>query len=982
VNTASRLQGVAPAGGVVAGEMTYRSTRHVVDYERLEPVQVKGKIEPVSIWRALRPKSRYAVEIERAPTPFIGREDDLALLQQTFRRMLREPSVQLVTVTGEPGVGKSRLTAEFSSWVDALPERVSWRQGRCLPYGEGITFWALGEIVKAQAEILESDAPDEAGRKLSEAVGAVVKEDSEREWLSARLAPLLGLPAPQVDRDESFAAWRTFLEAAASIGPLILQVEDVNWADDAMLDFIEHVVDWSTQTPILVLCTARPELFERRPGWGGGKHNSTTIALSPLTDQETARLIATLLAEAVLPAETQAALLDRSGGNPLYAEEFVQMLTDRKIIERRGRTVRIAEDAEIPVPETVQGLIAARLDTLPADRKALLQDAAVVGRVFWSGAVAKMGARDQRAVGEDLHELARKELVRPVRNSSMESQAEYTFWHILVQDVAYGQIPRVARVAKHRAAAEWIEGMAGERVADHAELLAHHYTQALGLARAAGETSEVGLLEERTCRFLIMAGERAMGLDVVKAESYLRSALELLPDDHPDRPRILTSLGDAVWQQGRFSDATQAYGEAIAGFERLGDPLGAGEAKVRLQDVLQIHGETVRATNLLAEAARTLEGLPPGRALASAYVMLARRRTFEGRERESLQYAERALALAREIGARQHIVRAMQFVGFARCSLGDLGGLDDLREALRLGLEWGLGIETGLGYTNLGDWVWQAEGPAPGLEVYQEGVAFTERRGLREVRMWLMASTAWPLFELGRWDEVLEVAEEVAAWERPKGGRQLRGITLPDKVRVLLFRGRLDEAAAVTEELLPLARSIHDLQVLLPSLITAALVERARGNLDSATQMVQEWLEARSGTNWASGANIHDAIDLLSSVGASDQAGALLDSFAPRCAREDHSRATGWAILAEAAGDVGEGAKLFAEAGNGWQGYGNVVDHGRSLLGTGRCLVGLGQLREAAERLRDARATFVALGAGPFVAEADAWLEQATAVSS
>jgi class 3 adenylate cyclase/tetratricopeptide (TPR) repeat protein len=983
VNTASRLQAAAPVGGVVVGEMTYRSSRQVIDYEPLEPVRVKGKAEPVAIWRAVGARSRYAVEIDSAPTPFIGRGDELALLQQTFSRMLRERSVQLVTVAGEPGVGKSRLIAEFSSWVDDRPELVYWRQGRCPPYGEGITFWALGEIVKAHAGILESDPPKEAERKLSITVDALVRQSSEREWLRSRVAPLIGLPAPHADREESFTAWRTLLEAAASVRPLILVIEDLHWADDAMLEFLEHLADWSTDVPALLLCTARPELYERREGWGGGKRNSASIALSPLSKDETARLVGGLLSDAVLPVETQAALLEHSGGNPLYAEEFVRMLTDRAILERRGRVLHIAEDAEIPVPENVHGLIAARLDTLSPDRKTLLQDAAVMGKVFWSGALAEMGRRDERAVRADLHDLARKELVRPVRRSSMEGQAEYTFWHILVRDVAYGQIPRAARAARHRAAAEWITGTAGGRMEDHAELLAHHYGQAMELARAAGESGEAKELETPARAFLVLAGERAMRLDVAKADSYFRSALALLPEQHPDRPTVLARVAEAAFRGGRFPEAKRVYEEAIADFDAADDLFGAGEAKVRLADLLQIHGDTVLGENVLAEAVLTLERLPASRGLASAYVMSARRKTFDGLDDEALVYSEKALAIASDIDAREQVVRARQFRGFSRFDLGDLGGLDDLREALRLGLEWGLGLETAQAHLNLGDCLWQVEGPRNGLEIFREGIAFAERRGLRQVSMWIRAETAWMLFELGEWDDLIRVADEVATWERAHRGSQLQGIALPCKARVMLLEGKIQEAADLAAQFLPMAREIRDLQVLLPALGTAALIERATGNASSAVRLIEEWSEkGREGTNWLRGLNLADALAVLTAERASESARALIEGFRPRCAHENHALVTGRAIMAETQGEAEQGGRLYREASERWAGYGNVVERGHCLLGAARCLVGLGRPNEAVGHLRDARDVFVGVRAEPLVMEVDAWLERAIALSS
>ena len=330
VNTASRLQGAAPVDGIAVSEQTYRQTERVFDYEELEPVRVKGKTEPLALYRPLAARARFGSDVTRTHTaPLVGRELEKTLVVGTFERSVQQRSCQLVTIVGEPGVGKSRLCAELFGYIEERPELVRWRQGRCLPYGEGIAFWALGEIVKAECGILESDSPDEAEAKLERAVPA---DDPDRIWLVARLAPLVGAPAEPASQEESFTAWRRFLEALAAEGPTVLVFEDLHWADDALLSFLEHLADWSQGVPLLVLCTARPELQEAHPSWAAGLRNATTINLAPLTDEETARLIGSLLERAVLPAETQRALLERAGGNPLYAEEFVRLLADRGLL--------------------------------------------------------------------------------------------------------------------------------------------------------------------------------------------------------------------------------------------------------------------------------------------------------------------------------------------------------------------------------------------------------------------------------------------------------------------------------------------------------------------------------------------------------------------------------------------------------------------------------------------------------------------------
>jgi class 3 adenylate cyclase/tetratricopeptide (TPR) repeat protein len=981
VNTAARLQQAAPVGGIVVGELTRRATRDQIEYEELEPVTVKGKSEPVAIWRVLGARGRYGVAVEESvATPFIGREDELALLRQTYVRTLRESSVQLVTVTGEPGVGKSRLVAELRAFVDERPEIISWRQGRCLPYGEGITFWALGEIVKSHAGIFESDRAEQAAAKLEASVGAVVDEPADREWLKTRLAPLVGLSgaeeAQAVAQTELFTAWRRFLEAVVDARPLVAVFDDLHWADEPMLQFIEHLVDWSVDVPLLVVCTARPELYERAPGWGGGKRNATTIGLSPLSGEDTARLISALLSQAVLPADTQATLLERSGGNPLYAEEFARMLTDRGILERRDRTLRVAGDAEIPVPESVQALIAARLDTLSADRKSLLQDAAVIGKVFWARALAEMAGLDEAEVEQGLHELARKELVRPSRVSSVAGESEFAFWHLLVRDVAYGQIPRAGRADKHRAAAEWIERIAEERVADYAELLVHHYGQAVELARSAGHIAETARLEEPLRRFLTVAGDRAMGLDVGRAEAYYRRALEFLPEDDPEQPRIRVKLVWAARDAGHMTldEAERNLEEAVAALRERGDRVGTGDAMIRLSLVYAQQGETAQSSAVREEALALLEQVPPGPELAFAYASKAGEYMLSGQPHECIEWADRTIVIAQELGLVEQLVRARNFRGTARFMLDDLGALDDLREAIRLGLEGGIGGPTASAQNNLGDLLWLAESPAAGLEMKQQAIALGQSRGI--TRVWSRAETCWMLYDLGRWDELLEVVGDLLEEDRVRGIGQPAVIAAPYKARALLQRGALEEAGTVMAEFLPRARRIADPQVLMPALAVAAQIEHSRGATANALGLVEELEEGTRDRRIFRASALLEALRVCVDAGALELGDRLVAGPSSTLARPRYSLLSSRAILAEARGELDEAARRYTEAAERWADYGFVLEHAQALLGHGRCTVALGRAGASAP-LEEARRLFERLGAAPLVAEADALLAEA-----
>jgi class 3 adenylate cyclase/tetratricopeptide (TPR) repeat protein len=979
VNTASRLQGASPTDGVGVGEGTYRATRDLFEYAELDPVALKGKAEPVSIWWAKAARSRFGTDVTRThTTPMVGRELEQQLLEGTFERAVRDASVQLVTVAGEPGVGKSRLVAELFTFIEDRPELVSWRQGRSLPYGEGITFWALGEIVKAHAGILESDSPEDAIQKLDIVVPA---GEQDREWLKARLFPLIGVDSgPAASREEAFTAWRRFLETVASTGPAVFVFEDLHWADDALLDFLEHVAEWSDGVPMLLLCTARPELYEAHPTWAGGKRNATAITLSPLTNEQTARLISTLLEQAVLPAEVQAVILERAGGNPLYAEEFTRMLQDRGLLRRTGRTVQLDPDAEIPFPDNVQALIAARLDTLTPKRKALLQDAAVVGKVFWAGAVASMGDLDEKTVAEELHELSRKELIRRARASSMEGEAEYSFAHLLIRDVAYGQIPRAARATKHRAAAEWLEQRAGERAGDLADVLAHHYTEAIDLARAAGFAEDAAILEEPARRFLVMAGDRALGLDVARAETHFTQALKLTPSGHLKRARLLTRWADAARQTNHLAEAAVALEEAISEFGERGEILEAGGATVMLSTVLYQLGEA-RSREVLAEAVALLEGEPPNLELVRAYAEIAGEAYVGGDYREGTSWAEKAIALSEQLG-RGEDVRALGFLGASRCGLGDLGGLEDMRRAIELGADRGLGRETGLLYNNLAAPLSTIEGPEKALETLRLGIDFAERRGIDDIAHAAAGSSLEALYDLGRWDELLDLAVRLAE----KASESQASLDLVEirviQADVLVCRGRTEEVASILDWLLPAVRDLKETQFLVQALTAAAHTYLVQGDPNRTVELVRE-LEAvpRVRDAWNYPAYLPRLVRTALAAGDSAFAGRLAEGLEAITPLHEHALHMANAELAEGREEFDEATTLYAEAAQRWERFGVVPEHAHALFGQGRCLLALGD-PEAEGRLREARGLFSQLDARLYLTEIDSWLERATAASS
>src|SRR6266576_360518 len=515
VNTAARLQTAAPVDGILVGEATYRATTNVIEYRDAAPVEAKGKANPVRAWEAVARRAGFGFDVEQRPrTQLVGRKRELDVLTAALDRVRQDLSPQLVTLVGVPGIGKSRLIAELFQIVDRDLELILWRQGRSLPYGEGLSYWAVAEIVKSQVGILETDSTEAAEAKLRASVTEAIDDQQEAGWIERHLRPLVGLDVAIAEgsdrRTVAFAAWRRFLEGVAEANPIVLVFEDLHWADDGLLDFVDYLADWASGVALLIVGTARPELLSRRPGWGGGKRNASTVTVSALAPDETAALLAALLDQVLLPAEVQAAVLKRTEGNPLFAEEYVRMLQDRGFLVQTGGGWQLEEREQLPLPETVQGMIAARLDSLEAVDKELIQNAAVLGKVFWTGALAALTGREPLLVEEQLHGLERKEFVRRERRSGVAGETQYAFLHLLLRDVAYSQIPRSERADKHSGAAAWIESLSADRSEDRAEMLAHHYLEALKLLRITG--GDESTLREPARKALTEAGERSRAL--------------------------------------------------------------------------------------------------------------------------------------------------------------------------------------------------------------------------------------------------------------------------------------------------------------------------------------------------------------------------------------------------------------------------------------------------------------------------------------
>jgi class 3 adenylate cyclase len=839
VNTAARLQTAAPVDGILVDEATFRATDRQITYQPAEPVQAKGKTDPVAVWLAVEARSSLGVDVDQTPpTRLVGRQRELDLLGAALARVRDEQALQLITLVGVPGMGKSRLIWELKEVVEAEPELITWRQGRCLPYGDGVAMWALGEIVKAQAGILETDPAELAQAKLDQGVADLIAEDGEAAWVAGHLRPLVGLAAAgEVAGDrraEAFAAWRRFWEALAERGPAVLVVEDLHWADDGLLDFLDHLADWAADVPLLVVCTARPELLSRRPSWAGGKLNATTVALSPLGPEDTARLVAALLGQALLPAELQTALLSRAGGNPLFAEEYVRMLADRGFMQEVGGTWRLERTDELPLPESVQGIIAARLDALAPEEKTLLQDAAVVGKVGWLGALATLGDVEPAALERPLHALERRDLLRRERRSTVAGERQYAFRHVLVRDVAYGQLPRAARAKRHQRAAQWLQALAPDRAEDRAELLAHHWQAALQYAQAAGQDTTA--LAEPARLALREAGDRALELNAFAAAArWYAAALELWPPQDAERPRLLLRLGQARMY------AEQAGGELLMeardGLLAQGDREAAAEAEALLSmlAVFQVQGE--RAMRHARRAVALLEDAGPSPTKAYALARLAQDLVLRPETAQSIQEAiqvgRQALAMADRLGLHRDRVGALQAIGPARVLGGDLGGIADLEQAIEIAVEHNLPVRAPA-CGDLASWLISLGELARGFQLQAQGRHAAERFGLRGVLRWLQAERLFEDYWGGRWDAALEGADQFLAEAEADGSDFAESGSRSVRGWIRLARGDLRGALQDADAGLEHARASKELQVLYPSLAFHARALLATGRQQEA----------------------------------------------------------------------------------------------------------------------------------------------------
>jgi class 3 adenylate cyclase len=579
VNVASRLQELAAPGTIVVGERTARAVRALFDVRPLDDRALRGKRSAVAA--ATVEGERPTGEARGVPglqAPLVGRERELELLLATLGRVEDEEHPHLVTIVGDAGVGKSRLVREF---VASLPAETKVVFGRCLPYGEGVTLWPLVEILKGEATILDTDSANVAAKKIRalvrEAIPPRLVADEGR--VVAALAATIGLQidddpladlGPREQHREFLGAWRALLAGLSAMQPMVAVVEDIHWADETMLRLLEELAERG-DGPILFLCPTRPDLLRTRPEWAGGRRNALTVALDPLSQTESERLVSLLLEVDDLPAALRSRMLERSEGNPFFLEEIVRHLIDEGLLERDGERWRAREGiADVEIPDNVQAVILARLDLLDSAERRVAQAASVVGRVFWAGAVARLAAAAD--IDAILETLRRRELVVERLGSSIAGDDEYSFKHVLIRDVAYESLPRKERARLHVDSAKWIEEQTGERAGELAELLAHHFAAANEFA--PDETSR----NQARAYYLEAARNAARRNAFGQLERLGRRALEL-SSAAEERVEALKVKGDLYYRAFHGDGAWAAYREALAEITEQDEPFARLAAK-------------------------------------------------------------------------------------------------------------------------------------------------------------------------------------------------------------------------------------------------------------------------------------------------------------------------------------------------------------------------------------------------------------------
>jgi class 3 adenylate cyclase/tetratricopeptide (TPR) repeat protein len=786
VNTASRLQGVAPAGSVLIDEPTHRATAAGIAAEPVGEQELRGRAAPVPAWRALHTLAmvRGRGRTERLEPPFVGRDGELRLLKDILHAVDDERRARLVSVTGIAGIGKSRLAWEVEKYIDGIVDDVYWHQGRSPAYGEGIALWALAEMVRGRAGIAEGDPAELAQAKLGEILAEYVPDEAERQAMTPWLLALLGYDDPGVGRqDEAFAAARRLLERIAERGLVVLVFEDLQWADSGLVEFIESILEWSRNHRILILTLARPELLERRPTWGAGLRNFTALHLDPLPDEAMTRLLEGVAPG--LPVSFARRIVARAAGVPLFAVETVRMLIDDGRLVREDDGFRVQGDVgELAVPGSLRGLIGARLDALPADDRTLLQDASVLGQTFRVDALAALTGRSVDDLAPHLRALTRREILALDDDDRSPERGQYAFVQGPIREIAYETLAKRERRARHLAAARYFETLDSDELAG---VLASHYLDAY---RATADGPEADALAAQARVALRGAAERAAGLGSNDlALGYLDKALTVTTDPI-ERAHTWEAATIAAHLAGK-GDASERFGHlAVDWYLATGDPIGAARSVILLTKPMGDAGRTDEAIAVLDATLTACADLEDRPEVVALVAELARTLMLNNDPR-AVEVADRALIAAERLDDIPIIADALVTKAAALDTEGRRReGMAILRGAIELIVAHRLTTTEFRARSNYATQIW-LDDPRAALESAIEVRELARRLGARDQFNWSTWQCYGGAFAVGRWDWMLELALEAEAGDPEP--LDLEGIH-STRARIAAYRGDFETA--------------------------------------------------------------------------------------------------------------------------------------------------------------------------------------------
>jgi class 3 adenylate cyclase/tetratricopeptide (TPR) repeat protein len=971
VNTASRIQAEARPGTVVVGDATREATEAAVVYEDLGDRTLKGKAEPVRLWEARRVVALVggALKSEGLEAPFMGRDRELRLMKDLFHGSSEDHKAHLVSVVGIAGIGKSRLSWEFFKYLDGIATLNYTHRGRCLAYGEGVTYWALAEMVRMRARITEAEDPGSARAKLQACLAEYVPDAEERRWIEPRLAQLLALEDHAIqERQDLFSAWRLFFERLAAKAPTVLLFEDMQWADTSLLDFIEYLLEWSRNHALYVVTLARPELVERHPTWGAGKRNFTSVFLEPLPAPAMEQLLDGLVPG--LPDELREQILVRAEGVPLYAVETVRMLLDRGLLERQGGVYRLTGPVEdLAVPQSLQGLISARLDGLRPEARRALQDAAVLGKTFTLESLAAISAVPADQLGPVLAELVRKEVLSVQMDPRSPERGQYGFLQDLVKRVAYETLSKRDRKEKHLAVATWFESSWGGEERDVVEVVASHYLEAFNLAP---QDPDADVVKERAADVLFQAGERAASLAAnAEAERYFQKAAELV--GAPIRQaELLDHAGEAAWKTGRADAASQQWERSIAIYESEGKSHAAARVSAALGRVEASRGHIDQALERMERAYVVLANDPPDADLAILADGLGALHLMAGDREKAMRLNEKALDIAEALRLPEMLSQALNTKAAILATGHAEEALALFEHALKLALDNSLHSAALRAYNNLANAYNSGDRYRDGLPLLRDLLALARKVGDRVSELSTVGELTYVLMQLGEWDEATELASSIPESELHEAGGEL--LSLVTFAETYVHRGQLQESKKLISTFERMATS-DDVQERGSYLAARACLLRGTGNfgdaLSDAEEAVAAALEVFGPQHQAVKSAIVEAVESAFSLGDYAKVrdlvawiDALRPGERPQYLRGQAARFRG---RLGSIGDPGvvepafiEAAEIFSQIGMPFWLAVTQLEHAEWLMANGRDA-------EAGHLLGDAAATFERLQARPWL---------------